>query len=192
MTRLPAASTYARIVGEVAIAWNHLERRLDGIAFMYLGLEAPVAGFILGEMGNATKAEFATFLINRFEKSPVIKEHALHAVKFINRVRENRNILEHAHPHHYQGLYEGTIYKIDKRSDYRVFDAPVPTLKALVKAMREAESYIRVIQHTITSQREADDPELAAAMLAALASLDKPPLPDKIAPLPILEDPEAP
>ena len=70
-----------------------------------------------------------------------------------------------------------------------VFDAPMPTLKLLAKAMRHADHYIRWIQQTITAQRETDDPVLAAAMLQALASLDKPALPDKIAPLPILEDP---
>lgn len=198
MPRLPAASTYARIVGEVAIAWNLLERRLDSIAFMYLGLDAPTAGFILGEMGNATKADFATFLIERFEKNDIIKEHALHAVTFINRVRENRNILEHAHPHEYRGGYEGTVYKIDRRIDYKVFDAPIPTLKALVKSMREAETYIRWIQHAITFQRERKDDErtagfrLADAAVQVLASRGKPPLPDKIAPLPIAEDPGAP
>lgn len=193
MPRLPAASTYARVVGEVAIAWNQLERRLDSIAFMYLGLDSAVAGFILGEMPNATKAEFAKFLINRFEDNPVIADHALHGVKLINRSRENRNILEHAHPHELRGSYEGTIYKIDKRTDYRVFDAPMPTLKKLVASMREAEIYIRWIQHTITFQREHRDNEdrrFAEAAIQALASRGKPPLPDKIAPLPILEDPE--
>lgn len=194
MAKSPATSTYARIVGEVAIAWNTLERRLDSIAFMYLGLDTAVAGFILGEMANATKADFATFLINRFEQQAVIKEHALHAVTLINRARENRNILEHAHPHEYLGSYEGTIYKIDKRTDYRVSDAPMPMLKALVASMREAEIYIRWIQHAITFQREAGErgPELAQATVYALASRGKPTLPDKIAPLPIFDDPGAP
>lgn len=195
MPRLPATSTYARIVGEVAIAWNLLERRLDSIAFMYLQIDAPTAGFILGEMGNATKAELATFLIERFEENATIKEHALHAVTFINRVRENRNILEHAHPHEFRGSYEGTVYKIDRRTEQKVFDAPIPILKALVKSMREAETYIRWIQLSITFQRErtdGDDIKLAEAAVQALASRGKPPLPDKIAPLPILEDPGAP
>lgn len=195
MPRLPASSTYARVVGEIAIAWNLLERRLDSIAFMYLELDGPTAGFILGEMGNATKADFANFLIERFEENAVIKEHALHAVALINRARENRNIMEHAHPHEYQGSYEGTVYKIDKRTDYKVFDAPMSTLKALVKTMREAETYIRWIQHAITFQRERDDDDdakFAEASVQVLASRGKPTLPDKIAPLPILEDPGEP
>lgn len=195
MPRLPASSTYARVVGEIAIAWNLLERRLDSIAFMYLELDSPTAGFILGEMGNATKADFATFLIERFEENTVIKEHALHAVKLINRARENRNIVEHAHPHEYRGSYEGTVYKIDRRTDYKVFDAPMPMLKELSKAMREAETYIRWIQHAITFQREQTDEadvKLAEASVQVLASRGKPPLPNKIAPLPILEDPGEP
>lgn len=195
MPRLPATSTYARVVGEVAIAWNQLERRLDSIAFMYLGLDSAVAGFVLGEMPNATKAEFAKFLIERFETNPTIKDHALHAVQLINRARENRNILEHAHPHEYRGSYEGTIYKVDRRTDYRVFDAPMPTLKALAQSMREAEIYVRWIQHAITFQRErkdGDDDRFAEAAVQVLASRGKPTLPDKIAPLPILEDPQRP
>ena len=191
MPKSPAASTYARIVGEVAISFNLLEQRLDSIAFMYLGLDAPTAGFVLGEMGNATKADFAIFLVDRFENDPTIKEHALYAVRLINRARENRNILEHAHPHEFRGLYEGTVYKVDKRSDYKVFDAPMPALKVLVKSMREAETYIRWIQHSITATREAKDPKLAKAMVQALSLRGKPALPDKIAPLPILEDPGA-
>lgn len=188
MAKSPAASTYARIIGEVAIAWNTLERRLDSITFMYLSLDTEVAGFILGELGNATKAELAKFLIERFEKQPAIKGHALHAVNLINRARENRNILEHAHPHAFRGSYEGTIYKINRRSNYVVFDAPMSGLKSLVQSMREAETYIRWIQHTITAQSESEDQAIAEAMLQALASLDKPPLPDKIAPLPLPQD----
>lgn len=188
MAKPPAESTYARIVGEVAIAWNNLERRLDSLAFMYLGVDTAVGGFILGELQNATKAELAKFLIERFEEKAEIKNHALHAVKLINRSRENRNIIEHSNPHAFRGAYEGTIHKVSKRGDYVVFDAPMPTLKALANSMRDADIYIRWIQHTITAQREASDPDIAAAMLQALASLDKPPLPDKIAPLPPLED----
>ena len=162
---------------------------------MYLEMDAPTAGFILGEMGNATKADFAIFLIERFEQQPVIKEHALHAVRLINRARENRNIMEHAHPHEYRGSYEGTVYKIDRRTDYRVFDAPMPMLKTLVKSMREAETYILWIQRAITFQREHrvdGDTNLAEASVHVLASHGKPTLPDKIAPLPIVEDPGAP
>ena len=75
MAKPPAESTYARIVGEVAIAWNNLERRLDSLAFMYLGVDTAVGGFILGELQNATKAELAKYLIERFEKKAAIKSH---------------------------------------------------------------------------------------------------------------------
>lgn len=69
MVRRPAHSTYARIVGEIAIAWNELEERLISIAFHYFTVDTHVGGFVLGEMGNATRAEFAKFLIERFEQS---------------------------------------------------------------------------------------------------------------------------
>ena len=76
MTKASAHSTYARIVGEVAIAWNGLERRLHSLIYHYLRVDPHVAGFILGEMRNPTKEEFAKFLIERFENHDLLKEHA--------------------------------------------------------------------------------------------------------------------
>ena len=155
---------------------------------MYLKVDTEVAGFILGEMGNATKAEFAKFLINKFEQNEIVKEHALHSVALINRIRENRNIIEHAQPHQYRGGYEEQIYKINKRGMIVEFDAPIGTLKALVSKMREVEGYIRFIMFTITTHRDDKDEKLQTAMTEALSSRGKLPLPDKIAPLPPLED----
>ena len=85
-----AHSTCARIVGEVAIAWNGLERRLDSLIYHYLTVDAYVAGFILGEMRNATQEDVARALIDRFETHELLKEHSLHFVALVNRLRENR------------------------------------------------------------------------------------------------------
>lgn len=189
--RSPAHSTYARIVGEIAVAWNELEQRLNSLAFHYFTVDSHVGGFVLGEMGNATKAEFAKFLIERFEDNEILKEHGLHLVALINRVRENRNILEHALPLSYGGEYHGTIYKQDKRGRFVPFHAPIDALKPLLKNMQDAIPYAFWINRCINWNRdgEADGfkggPTTAEAALRVLASLERPPLPDKIAPLPL-------
>jgi len=98
MAKLSAHSTYVRIVGEVAIAWNRLERRLDSLIFHYFTVDAHVAGFVLGEMRNATKAEFAKFLIERFEENPLLREHGLYFANLVNRPRRRRSRSREAPP----------------------------------------------------------------------------------------------
>ena len=185
----PARSTYARIVGDIAISWNELEQRLDRLTFHYFTVDAYVAGFVLGEMGNATKAEFAKFLIERFETNDLLKERGLHLVALLNRLRENRNILEHALPDAYRGEYHGTIYKQNKRGYLVPFNAPIDALKALLKTMQDTVPYARWLIRCLewNADGEADGykggPTTAEAALRVLASIDKPELPDKIAPL---------
>ncbi|MGH6840093.1 MAG: hypothetical protein ACREDT_15150 [Methylocella sp.] len=93
MAESPAFSSYAKIIGEIAIGWNKLELRLDSLIFHYLTVDSEVAGFILGVIGNETKAEFAKFLIERYEKNQELKSSGLFCVSLLNRLRENRNIL---------------------------------------------------------------------------------------------------
>ncbi|WP_341632902.1 hypothetical protein [Sphingomonas agri] len=164
--------------------------RLDRLAFHYLDTDARVAGFVLGEMGNATKAEFAKFLIDRFETDALLKDHGLHLVALMNRLRENRNILEHALPLSWGGEYHGTIYKVDRRGREIPFAAPIDALKSLLQTMQDTLPYSVWIMRCLkwVWVREADGinggPTTAQAALRVLASLDRPQLPDKIAPLP--------
>ena len=190
MKKPPAHSTYARIVGEIAIAWNELEMRLDSLAFHYLTVDSKVAGFILGEMRNATKAQFARFLIERFETDEMLREHGLHLVSLIDGVRDNRNILEHALPDSYRGEYHGTVYKQNKRGTYVPCAAPIDALKSLLLTMQATVPYAFWINRCINWNRdgEADGfkggPTTAEAALRVLSTLERPQLPDKIAPLP--------
>lgn len=190
--RTPAHSTYARTVGEIAIAGNELEERLNSLAFHYFTVDAHVAGFVLGEMGNATRAEFAKFLIQRFETDELLKEHGIYLVGLLNRLRENRNILEHALPDSWRGEYHGTIYKQNKRGHYVPFDAPIDALKILLRTMQATVPYAFWLNRCInwTRDGQADGfkggPTTAEAARRVLASLDRPQLPDKIAPLELL------
>jgi hypothetical protein len=195
MPKRPARSTYARIVGEIAIAWNELERRLDRLAFHYFTVDYEVGGFVLGEMGNATKAEFAKFLIERFEDDELLKDRALHLVALINRVRENRNILEHALPDTWAGEYHGTVFKVDKRGREVPFVAPIDALKALLKTMQDAVPYARwLVQCLVWADSGPEEfmpgGQTFQAGRQVLASIDRPRLPDKIAPLALALDPE--
>jgi hypothetical protein len=189
MANGPAHSTYARIVGEVAISWNGLERRLDALIYHYLTVDAYVAGFILGEMRNPTKEDFARFLIDRFEDNELLREHGLYFVELVNRLRENRNILEHAQPLSFSERYQGTIYKMNKRGFEVKFDAPIDELKALLKTMQDAAPYARWLTFCLGmyEDNEADGfqggPTTAEAALQVLASIDRPSLPKAIAPV---------
>jgi len=193
MAKLSAHSTYVRIVGEVAIAWNRLERRLDSLIFQYFTVDAHVAGFVLGEMRNATKAEFAKFLIERFEENPLLREHGLYFANLVNRIRENRNILEHAQPWTYADRYQGLVFKADKRGFEVEYHAPMQQLKLLLKTMQDAAPYARWV--TFCLHMEAGKtfdginggPTTAEAALRVLASLDIPQTPDKIEPLRLLK-----
>ena len=189
MPRRSAHSTYARLVGEIAIAWNLLERRLESLIAHYFLVDPYTAGFVLGEMRNETKAEFAKFLIEMNESDELLRSSGLHFVALCNRLRENRNILEHASPVSFSEQYHGTIYKTDKRGYAVEFGAPVEQLRALLKTMQDAAPYARWIVFCLTMLSDevfdgiGGGPTTADAALRVLASIDKPPLPDKIAPL---------
>ena len=189
MSKTSAHSTYARLVGEISISWNEIERRMDALIYHYLALDLPVAGFILGELGNATKAELGRFLINLYEPNAILKEHGLHSISLINRLRENRNILEHARPYTWQDQYDGIVFKTNKRGNIVVFGAPVSKLKDLARTMHIAAPYIRWLTYCLCMSSDepfegfSGGPQTANAALQVLASIERPQLPDKIDPL---------
>jgi hypothetical protein len=194
MSKAPSAGTYARIVGEVAIAWNLLEQRLDVLASHYLPLDPTVSSYILRILGNATKADFISFLAEHYEPNPLLREHALHAVALANRLRENRNILEHAAPFIYSNKYNGTVWKSDKRGRLIPFAAPIDQLKSLLNTMETAVPYVRWIAFCVCMNAGkpfegiAGGPQTPAAALRVLASIERPQLPNKIAPHPDIQD----
>lgn len=193
MAKHSALSSYAKIIGEIAIEWNKLEIRFDGLIFDYLQIESDVAGFILGLLGNQSKADLATLLISKYETNEEAKQNALLCVSLMNRLRENRNILEHAIPHlNYDRRYIGTIKKLDKKYDSNVFVAPMTLLQELLSTMRKADTYI--IQVRLCFQKpDNEDEAFRQRMNEALiisTSLSRPLLPDKISPLVLPEVPE--
>jgi hypothetical protein len=194
MANHPAFSSYAKIIGEIAITWNKLERRLDSLIFHYLTVESDVAGFILGAIGNEMKAELAKFLIEKYEKNSDAKSCGLLCVALLNRLRENRNILEHAIPHlNYNQQYIGTIGKADKRGMTKAFVAPISNLKDLVKSINSANSYMLHLISALHIHKDASDDRerLFGKVMLTVASEKRPQIPDKISPLlppEVLED----
>lgn len=196
MPKHPSRSTYAKTIGEIAIRWNDLERELNNIAFHYMSEDSTVAGFILANMGNQVKADFATLLVKRFELNATVKDHALHAISLLNRLRENRNIVEHAVPHvSPDERYMGKLYKLDKNSNFKAFEAPIELLREVSESMKSVRHYVRRIRTTTymmrndNGERHNGGPTMAEAMAHALAFLGKPPLPRKISPLELEEAP---
>jgi hypothetical protein len=189
MPRHPARSTYAKIVGDVAINWNVLERRLNSLIFHYLTVEAEVAGFVLGEMGNVTKERFAKFLVERYEKNKELKAAGLFAVQLFNRLRENRNTLEHGVPHlSHDQRYLGLVGKADRRGYAVWHPAPIEQLIELVDSMKSADSWMRLLSTTLhmvetdDGERHKGGPTWGEASVRAFVKLKRPPLPHRISP----------
>jgi hypothetical protein len=140
MAKNPARSTYSKAVGDIAVTWNILERRLNSLIFHYLTVDSTVAGFILGEMRNDTKENFAKLLIQRYEKNESIRVAGLFAVQLVKRLCENRNTLEHSVPHlSHDSRYLGLIVKPDRRGLSVLYTVPMHQLTRLVDSMRTAE-----------------------------------------------------
>lgn len=190
MPKTPAKSTYARVVGEISIGWNRIERDINTLAFYYMKEDSTVAGFILGSMGNQTRSDFLTLLVNRFETREPIREHLIYVIKLVNRIRENRNIIEHAEPAlSREERYLGKIAKLNKVSNLSHFEAPIHLLKEMAETIEKTISYIRNVRFTQVAhdgddgRRHEGGPTMSEASLQVLASIGKPPLPRKLDPL---------
>jgi|GEM_PF-3131949 len=174
---------YALAVGHITIEWNYLEHDLQQLGFHYLTVDADVAAHIFAFMGNVTKAEFIRYLVERFEMNDAIKAHLFHFLTIYNRLRNNRNIVEHGVPALTpSGVYLDEIIKVDRRGDALPFAAPQETLDGFLKDLRSARDYAREIKHMIDiladDAPEARDPE----------TLEKPPVPARLNALPFRKE----
>ena len=183
-----AARTYATLVGEIAVGWNRIESQMNNIALHYMRKDPPVARFILGALGNVTRGDLIKLLVEQHETHPTAKEHVRHLVSLANRLRENRNILEHGIPRlDYSDRYIGHIYKLDKHGNFRPFHAPMQVLLEQVKATKAARDYARAVRTYIqavgrdTFWDTVDDGRTIIDVW--IAQFGPPPLPDKIDPV---------
>ncbi len=166
---------YALAVGHAAIEWNYLEHDLQQIGFHYLTVDADVAAHIFAFMGNMTKAEFISFLAHKFEENAATKGHLFHLLKIYNRLRSNRNIVEHGIPAlTASGAYLDEIIKIDRRGDALPFAASQETLDRFLKDLRSARDYARAIKQMIDVLADDD------AALTDPHAIKKPAMPPKL------------
>jgi hypothetical protein len=150
MANNPTKNRYALDVGHIAIEWNYLEHDLQLLGFAYLTVEEDVASHIFGFMGNVTKVEFIEYLVDRYEKNKEIKGHLKHFLKIYNRLRGNRNVVEHGIPALTQsGAYLDKIIKIDRRGDAMPFAASQDTLNGFLKDLHRAREYATAIKSMI-------------------------------------------
>lgn len=162
-----------------------------------MGGDGHVAGFILGTMGNATKTEFLRFLADRMEKDIDVKDAVHFAVLIVNRIRENRNILEHAIPLiSHDNLYHGDLVKLDKKSNFVPFSAPIKTVKDVAASAARVKGWLRAVRTCayMVSLPKNHEPKshgmtTAEASKIWLSSQNRPPLPHKISPLELEEAP---
>jgi hypothetical protein len=193
MPKRPSRATYARLIGEIAIEWNHLERQMRNIGYGYLRGDAEVGSYILNSMGNVSITEFVKFLCNKLETEQIVKDHLSHLIQMFHILRENRNILEHALPEvdQYFREYKGSIYKVNKQGRLKPFVAPIPLLKATLESLEAARDYARTVLLGVCrfefddTERHLGGPTMREAAVHALGKVPKPPLPDRISPPPL-------
>ena len=174
---------YFESVGEIAVLWNYLERDLHVLGFQYLKGDSDVAGQIFGALRNVEKAEFVKYLASKYETNTGVIEHVNHFILGFDRIRENRNIIEHSVPTtplHRE--YTGQIAKVSKKGIANLFSAPIDQMISLIEAMRDYRRYCLLI--SVAAGSSDDEPNIKDA----LASIDKPLLPNKIGTLPLPED----
>ena len=146
---------YALAVGHAAIEWNYLEHDLQQIGFAYLTVDEDVAAHIFAFMGNVTRAEFIAYLIDRFENDLALAEHLKHLIAIFNRLRANRNVVEHGLPALTQdGKYLGDIIKVDRRGDALPFAASQETLDRFLKDLRAARDFASALRARITNKSD--------------------------------------
>lgn len=171
---------YFESVGEIAVLWNYLERDLHVIGYNYLNCDSDVAGHIFGAMRNVEKAEFIKFLASKYESNPGVQEHVNHFIQAFNRIRENRNIIEHSVPATpLTSEYMGQIVKVSKRGIANLHSAPMEQISNLIDAMKDYRRYALMIALAVA--QDDDDLEIKCTV----ASLEKPLLPNKIKILPL-------
>ena len=166
---------YAFAVGNIAIEWNLLEFDLQQLGFAYLTVEEDVASHIFAFMGNVTKVEFIDYLVNHFEKNREIKSHIQHFLKLFNRLRGNRNVVEHGIPSFTKsGAYLEKIIKMDRRGDPTGFAATQAELEAFLFEIKSARNYAHTIKKNIDPMRDDRDEYID------IADLEKPDLPKRL------------
>jgi len=171
---------YALAVGHIAIEWNYLEHDLQQLGYNYLTTDTDVAAHIFAFMGNVTRAEFISYLVAKFEQNADIKAHIEHFLKIYNRLRGNRNVVEHGIPAlTATGAYLDEIIKIDRRGDALPFAASQDTLDRFLHDLRDARDYAHHIKQMIDVLSDEMDNRPDPATLA------KPSMPKRLSTLPL-------
>jgi hypothetical protein len=190
--RRPSRKKYAETIGEIAIEWNLLERKVDVLGFHYLGGDVDVASRIFQGMGNQSKEEFIRYLVSRFEPDEDIAALATYLLRAVSTLRENRNTLLHASPINTFTLYHGRIVKPHKHGHTMHFNVPIEVLEKTAEDMRHFVAYAVELSFCVIApndDRLMGGPSMREAMKRTLSSSPtKPPLPRKIEPLPPPED----
>ncbi len=149
---------YALAVGHIAIEWNYLEHDLQQLGYNYLTVDTDVASHMFAFMGNVTKADFIHYLVDRFEKDEAIKAHIIHFLKVYNRLRANRNVVEHGVPAlTSSGAFLDEIIKIDRRGDALPFAASQERLDTFLKDLHAAREYAHQIKKMIDVFADDDE-----------------------------------
>jgi hypothetical protein len=189
MAKSSAQSTYAMLIGEIAIGWNRLEREINNIALHYLREEPTVATFVLAKLRNEDRADFLKLLVNLREEGNNSKYYVLYLVSAFKVITSNRNVLAHGIPAtDYGERYVGHVYKLNNSGKVNLFEAPIHILreqvaitKSVIKFARALRTYLRTM-----SENNPRDPMMADGVPLVdiwIRQFGPPPLPRVIDPL---------
>ncbi|MEM8773002.1 MAG: hypothetical protein AAGD92_15245 [Pseudomonadota bacterium] len=161
---------YALAVGHIAIEWNFLERDLQCLALNYLTLDAETAAHMFAFMGNMSRADFTAYLADRFEEDIALKEHIHYFVKLFQRLRANRNIVEHGVPALTRdGAFLGEIIKLDRRQGDLPFAASQKEIDGFLKDICAARRYVTAITEVVGGDQKGK-----------IDHIDKPKMPERM------------
>ena len=138
---------YAIAVGHVALEWNLLEHDLQRLGARYLTVDDDVTAHIFAFLGNASRIDFIRYLVDKFEDNQLAREHIAHFLDIYNRLRANRNVVEHGMPAITpSGVYLDRIIKIGRRGEEMPFAAPLSALDDLLKDLATTRGYAHAIE----------------------------------------------
>ena len=133
--------SYSQTLGDIALAWNWLERLFHNIVLVHIREEPEVKSAILALAGNASKADLLRFLIKRREKDAAFADHLNFLADLFDRCREIRNIIIHSNPVGAYGQYGGAIKKLSNRGRLVTFEAEEEVLSDVAFNMIKAHDY---------------------------------------------------
>lgn len=183
MPRKPSFKKYTETVGAISVGWNQLERALNVMGHHYLATDTNISAYLFALLGNQSKSDFISFLVEQHEENREIASAAKHFIRAFNILRQNRNTIQHATPHlDRDKRYLGSIVKAGRKGQTLPYDVPMDDMEIMQKDLNRFWKYAQLI--VAAAGMGDDDQDTQNAMARVLNLKDNFPLPQQMTLLP--------